>query len=91
VSKGNARRHDNEAAPDVMDEGVDRPVSTAAILVARIRNRERVMANIAERNPMTYQTNPHYTTLRSAVVAYRDALAQLERRVELTETEAVLA
>jgi hypothetical protein len=74
-----------------MDEGVARPVSTAAILVARIRNRERVMANIAERNPMTYHTNLHYTTLRSAVVAYRDALTQLERRVELTGAETVLA
>ena len=48
------------------------------------------MANIAERNPETYRTNPHYTTLHSAVVAYRDALAQLERRVELTQAEPVL-
>ena len=72
------------------DEGVDRPnMSTAAILVARIRNRERVMTNIAERNPETYRSNPHDTMLHSAVVAYRDALTQLER-VGVTETEPVL-
>lgn len=65
-------------------------MSTAAILVARIRNRERVMSNIAERNPETYRTNPHYTALHSAVVAYRDALTQLER-VGITEAEPVLA
>ena len=49
------------------------------------------MTNIAERNPETYRSNPHYTMLHSAVVAYRDALTQLERRVELTESEPVLA
>jgi len=49
------------------------------------------MSNIAERNPETYRTNPHYTMLHSAVVAYRDALNQIERRVSLTETETVLA
>lgn len=65
-------------------------MSTAAILVARIRNRERVMANIAERNPETFLTNPYHTMLQSAVVAYRDALTQLER-VGVTETEPVLA
>ena len=65
-------------------------MSTAAILVARIRNRERVMTNIAKRNPETYRSNPHYSSLHSAVVAYRDALTQLER-VGVTETEPVLA
>jgi hypothetical protein len=64
-------------------------MSTAAILVARIRIRERVMSNIAERNPETYRTNPHYTMLQSAVAAYRDALTQLER-VGVTEVEPVL-
>ncbi len=72
------------------DEGVDPLMSTAAILVARIRNRERVMANIAERNPETYRSNPYYSMLQSAVVAYRDALAQLER-VGVSEVEPVLA
>lgn len=65
-------------------------MSTAAVLVARIRNRERVMVNIAERNPGTYLTNPYYTTLQSAVVAYRDALTQLER-VGISEAEPILA
>ena len=65
-------------------------MSTAAILIARIRNRERVMANIAERNPESFRTNPHYTTLQSAVAAYRDALTQLER-VGDTEDHAALA
>jgi hypothetical protein len=65
-------------------------MSTAAIFIARIRNRERVMANIVERNPDTYRSNPHYTMLQSAVVAYRDALTQLER-VGVTEDETVLA
>jgi hypothetical protein len=64
-------------------------MSTAAILVARIRNRERIMANIAGRNPETYRDNPHYTALQSAVAAYRDALTQIER-VGVTEDEAVL-
>lgn len=54
-------------------------VSTAAILVARIRSRERVMENIKHRNPETYRSNPHFQALQSAVVAYRDALNQLER------------
>lgn len=53
--------------------------STAAILIARIRNRERIMANIARRNPETYQQNPYYAQLQSAVYAYRDALTQIER------------
>jgi hypothetical protein len=51
----------------------------AAVLVARIRNRERVMENIMARNPETYRDNPYYTQLQGAVVAYRDALNQLER------------
>jgi hypothetical protein len=65
-------------------------MSTAAILVARIRNRERVMGNIAARNPETYRDNPFYQSLQAAVAAYRDALAQLER-VGVTEEEPVLA
>jgi hypothetical protein len=65
-------------------------MSTAAILVARIRNRERVMANIAERNPDTYRSNPHFAALQSAVVAYRDALTQIER-MSGVEDEVVLA
>ena len=73
-----------------MTKGSIDHMSTAAILVARIRNRERVMTNIAERNPETYRSNPHYTMLHSAVVAYRDALTQLER-VGVTEPEPVLA
>ncbi len=73
-----------------MTKGSIYTMSTAAILVARIRNRERVMSNIAERNPETFTTNPYYTMLQSAVAAYRDALAQLER-VGVTETEPVLA
>lgn len=58
-------------------------MSTAAILVARIRNRERVMANIMARNPETFRVNPFYLSLQSAVAAYRDTLAQLERVVEV--------
>lgn len=54
-------------------------MSTAAVLVARIRNRERVMANIQSRNPETYRDNQFYTSLHTAVVAYRDALHHLER------------
>lgn len=65
-------------------------MSTAAILIARIRIRERVMSNIAERNPETYRANPHYTMLQSAVAAYRDALTQVER-VGVAEAEPVLA
>lgn len=65
-------------------------MSTAAILVARIRNRERVMANIVARNPETYRENPFYLSLHSAVAAYRDALTQLER-VVVSDEEAVLA
>lgn len=64
-------------------------MSMASIFIARIRNRERVMANIASRNPETYRTNPHYTALQSAVVAYRDALQQLERTAT-TESKPVL-
>lgn len=65
-------------------------MSTAAILIARIRNRERVMANIAARNPHSYRDNAHYLTLQSAVAAYRDALAQLER-VGVAEGEPIPA
>jgi hypothetical protein len=54
-------------------------VSTAAVLFARIRHRERVIDNIVTRNPDTYRDNPYYAQLQSAVVAYRDALQQLER------------
>lgn len=54
-------------------------MSSAAILIARIRSRERVMANIARRNPDTYRLNPYYNSLNSAVIAYRDALSQIER------------
>ena len=54
-------------------------MSTAAVLIARIRSRERVMANIARRNPDSYRSNPYYSSLSSAVIAYRDALSQLER------------
>ena len=64
-------------------------VSMASILIARVRNRERVMAGIASRNPETYRDNPHYASLQSAVVAYRDALVQLER-VGVAQTEPVL-
>jgi hypothetical protein len=62
-------------------------MSTAAILIARIRNRERVMANIIARNPQSFRDNPFYLSLQSAVVAYRDALTQLER-VGVSELEA---
>jgi len=61
----------------------------ASILIARIRNRERVMAGIASRNPHTYRDNPHYASLQSAVAAYRDALSQLER-VGVVASEPVL-
>ena len=54
-------------------------MTTAAILIARIRSRERLMASIRERNPQTFDTNPHYLSLQSAVRSYRDALAQIER------------
>ncbi|MEZ4520201.1 MAG: hypothetical protein R3A46_00960 [Thermomicrobiales bacterium] len=54
-------------------------MSTASILIARIRSRERVMANIRHRNPENFGTNPHYLSLKSAVRSYRDALAQIER------------
>jgi hypothetical protein len=54
-------------------------MTTAAILIARIRSRERVMENIIRRNPDNYATNPHYIALRTAVRSYRDALTQLER------------
>lgn len=65
-------------------------MSTAAILIARIRSRERVMANIARRNPDSYLSNPYYGSLNSAVIAYRDALAQLERE-GVTHTDLVLS
>lgn len=54
-------------------------MSTATILIARIRSRERLMAAIRQRNPETFGTNPHYLTLQSAVRSYRDALTQIER------------
>ena len=54
-------------------------MSTAAVLVARIRSRERVMSSIVERNPESYRENPYYMQLQGAVIAYRDALKQLER------------
>lgn len=54
-------------------------MSTATILIARIRSRERLMAAIRQRNPQTFGENPHYLTLQSAVRSYRDALAQIER------------
>ena len=54
-------------------------MSIAAVLIARIRSRERVMANIARRNPDTFRTNQYYGSLNSAVDTYRDALSQLER------------
>lgn len=65
-------------------------MSMAAVLVARIRNRERIMANIIERNPSSWRTNPHYLSLQAAVAAYRDALVQLER-VGVTEDVAETA
>ena len=54
-------------------------MSTAAILIARIRSRERLMGSIRDRNPENFATNPHYLSLQSAVRSYRDALAQIER------------
>ncbi len=54
-------------------------MSTAAVLIARIRSRERVMANIARRNPDTFRSNPYYSSLNSAVLAYRDVLSRIER------------
>jgi hypothetical protein len=54
-------------------------MTTAAILIARIRGRERVMQNIILRNPESYSTNPYYIALHTAVCSYRDALAQIER------------
>ncbi len=54
-------------------------MSTAAVLIARIRSREKVMGNIARRNPDTFRHNPYYSSLSSAVTAYRDALSQIER------------
>ncbi|MBA2453277.1 MAG: hypothetical protein H0V47_08910 [Chloroflexia bacterium] len=53
-------------------------MSIAAVLIARIRSRERVMANIARRNPDTFRTNQYYSSLNSAVIAYRGELSQLE-------------
>jgi hypothetical protein len=54
-------------------------MTTATILIARIRSRQRLMAAIQERNPQTFGSNPHYLALQSAVRSYRDALAQIER------------
>lgn len=54
-------------------------MSTATILIARIRSRQRLMAAIRDRNPETFGSNPHYLTLQSAVRSYRDALCQIER------------
>jgi len=54
-------------------------MTMAAVLIARIRSRERVIENIMRRNPHTYTSNPHYIALRTAVRSYRDALNQLER------------
>jgi hypothetical protein len=85
------RPDDNEAAPDVDDREVRTHMSTAAVLVARIRNRERVMASIQERNPHDYHHNPFYTKLHSAVVAYRDALHHLERVAVREDAEVATA
>jgi hypothetical protein len=54
-------------------------MTTAAILIARIRSRERVMENIARRNPDSHHSNPYYVALKASVRSYRDALVQLER------------
>jgi len=48
------------------------------------------MSNIVERNPESYRENPYYTQLQGAVVAYRDALTQLER-IASVEEQVVLA
>lgn len=47
------------------------------------------MASIASRNPETYHNNPYYTSMQSAVTAYRDALKQIERG-GIVANEAVL-
>jgi hypothetical protein len=54
-------------------------MSTATILIARIRSRQRLMAAIRQRNPQTFGSNPYYLSLQRAVRSYRDALAQIER------------
>lgn len=54
-------------------------MTTATILIARIRSRQRLMSAIRDRNPDTFGTNPHYLALQSAVRSYRDALSQIER------------
>lgn len=64
-------------------------MSTAAVLIARIRSRERVMANIARRNPDSFRSNPYYSSLNTAVLAYRDALSQIERE-GVTREELIL-
>ena len=46
--------------------------------------------DIAERNPESYRENPYYAQLQGAIVAYRDALKQIER-VGSVEEQAVLA
>lgn len=80
---------DNGTAPD-MNEEVTNDMSLAAVFIARIRGRERVMANIARRNPDTYRTNQYYSSLNTSAVAYRDALAQLERE-SMNRAELVLS
>ncbi len=54
-------------------------MTTAAILIARIRSRERVMENIVRRNPETHRSNQYFVALQASVRSYRDALIQLER------------
>lgn len=53
-------------------------MTTASILIAKIRSRQRLMAAIRDRNPQTFGSNPHYLSLQSAVRSYRDALAKIE-------------
>ncbi len=79
-----------ETPPTYLEGDSQLQMSTAAVLVARIRSRERVMTNIVERNPESYRENPYYTQLQGAVIAYRDALKQLER-IASVEGQAVLA
>jgi|CXWK01.1.fsa_nt_gi hypothetical protein len=79
-----------ETPPACFEGNSQLQMSTAAVLVARIRSRERVMSNIVERNPESYRENPYYTQLQGAVVAYRDALTQLER-IASVEEQVVLA
>lgn len=53
-------------------------MTTAAVLIARIRSRERLMASIRQRNPETFETNPYFVSLQTAVSAYRSELTQIE-------------